>query len=191
MSVDEIDGVVIEEIDKDENAVEASLKKKSDLSYYHAHGKAREDLSAATKITGDLHLCNPDGVEKLDEKDPRYFERLELSQPKVVKLEKYMIDDSEKTVKVYLEFPTAEILRDGEITTEFEDLGMCIKVKLGMCIYEFLVRDQPYHERVWPEKTKYRISSDKTRMSITLFKMHPDRWPNFLKKNLNRHTGWE
>ena len=58
-------------------------------------------------------------------------------------------------------------------------------------VYQFQVNDQPFHGKIIPEKSKERVSSDKTRLGITLVKKVEDRWPQLKEKKMSQHTGWE
>lgn len=188
------------------NPVAASLEKKSDLSYFHAHARPREDLSNAQHISGE-GLCNTltTGVEAVDENDPRYFER-KIPDAQIILLKKFLFEDGDKAVKVHVEFETDTILKNGRITKcEYYEYGMVCEICLekppptGEAVgkkqlYRWEVSaTRPFHNPVVPGECKYRISSDKKRLVFTLGKLHKDAeaWPELFRREISQHTGWE
>ncbi|CAD7950486.1 unnamed protein product [Amoebophrya sp. A120] len=190
-----------QQTEEQKRAIEQSLQEKKDLSYYHAHNRPREDLSQAKKLEGK-NLCNPDGnPEKLDEKDERYFPRLaaarDESEPvrRIKKVEKYMFEDGNKNVKLHVDFEDPEILKQGTVTVTYQEDGLGMElnvlVEAQNTIYRFLVRDQPFHAKILPDKNSYKVSSDKCRLVFKLIKENDQEpWPQLLEKKMNKHTGW-
>lgn len=209
--VEEVDagGLVAVGVTPSSNAVASSLANKKDMSYYHAHGRPREDISLAKRVTaGDA----AEEMVKVDEKDPRFFKR-ELP-PRTIMLKKYLFEDGDSYAKVHVELEDPEILKHGSLHVEFFSTGngvemtievwqnnstklFCAKPVTGTeegtsrVLYKFLVRDQPFHGPVNPEKSKYRVSSDKKRVVFTLYKLYEEAWHTLNKKEISQHTGWE
>eukprot|EP00392_Amoebophrya_sp_AT5.2_P002376 g2381.t1 len=190
-------------------AVAASLSKAKDLSYYHAHNRAPEDLSNATKLEGK-GLCRPDGLpEPVDENDERYFDRTlnQRSGQKIVMIEKYLFEDAGKYAKVHVNFENPEILKFGETKITYDEWGLGMQLDVVVptanapapynadtihdaITFRFLVKDRPFHGAIDPTKATHKVSSDKTRIVFKLLKLVDDHWPQFLEKKMNQHTGW-
>ena len=94
-----------------------------------------------------------------------------------------------------------EVLKKGEVSkTEYEETKMCIEVLVKESskdgekrkIYRFAVDKRPFHGKIVPEKSNYRISSDKKRMVFTLFKVDKQEpWPELMHREISQHTGWQ
>ncbi len=185
------------------NAIEKSKQEHGDLSYYQGQ-RQEEDLSKAEKIavplrTGESAKQVPavlnggasDEAIVLDKEDPRYVER-KVPDREVVSLNAtFMFEENDDKVKIHIKFPEKEILETGKLETEFWERGLRVHCDLGKKSYRFLVKDQPLHAEIVPEKCKFRVSSDKMRLVLTLVKFEPDeRWGRLLHKEMNQHTGW-
>eukprot|EP00397_Hematodinium_sp_SG-2012_P040042 GEMP01043817.1.p1 GENE.GEMP01043817.1~~GEMP01043817.1.p1 ORF type:complete len:181 (+),score=30.13 GEMP01043817.1:93-635(+) len=169
-----------------ESVVKESTLKHGDLSYYHAHQRPREDVSGAKLIEGK-GLAAPSAVQ-LKPGDDGYVER--PIESKVCHIDKHMFADEKDKVKVYLDFPPG-VLREAKVEVDFWDLGLEARIILPELKMVFLVCDQPFHEKIIPEKSSWRINSSQTKLVLSLAKIMIDDWPQLVKKNLSAATGWK
>jgi hypothetical protein len=183
------DEVVIEEVTSEKNAIQQSLEKK-EFSYYHAHGKEKEVIPDELRRGGDDPLSFADGAA------PKRIENDIVKKPeeKITWIDDLAFGDESGKVKLYIDFP--ESLEGAEITCDFRKFGLTLIARLpnGGTAYGFYIEPDNYwilepdrsnglHAEVVPDQCKYRVSSSKQKITVTLAKADKNEgWHELRKK---------
>mmetsp|Transcript_96665 Transcript_96665/g.171173 ORF Transcript_96665/g.171173 Transcript_96665/m.171173 type:complete len:210 (+) Transcript_96665:53-682(+) len=181
--------------------VAQSIQEKGANSYYFAHAKPREDLSEAKQIEGDGQrrlADNLGGPARVEEVDAWLAEGVQsrAAMEKVKWREDYAWGDEDKKVKVYVEFPDGILGRpDTKVEADFGSTSFKVLVRgdtgVEAQVMGITNGEHPLAHEIVPEQSSYRISSNKTRLTITLKKKDPaEAWTSLKKKVISQHTGW-
>mmetsp|Transcript_24437 Transcript_24437/g.44844 ORF Transcript_24437/g.44844 Transcript_24437/m.44844 type:complete len:204 (-) Transcript_24437:103-714(-) len=200
-------GTEAEAVPSAESKVKASIEAKGENSYYYAHSRGREDLSAAQEITGDgtRQLASlKGGPQKLDgeadvdavldeEVKEKFQERSKAE--KIRWREDYAWGDDGAKVKIYLEFQSGGLdHKDCKVETNFGKRSFEVVVRgLGGTDEVVGIRNGEHElsNDIVPEKCSHRVSASKNKVTVTLAKAdEQEPWSNLKKKNISQHTGW-
>lgn len=174
--------------------VAESIASKGENSYYYAHGRPKDDLTSATRIEGDgtvSVLASNDGMRKLSEVKPTA-----QAERKVRWREDYSWGDDGPKAKIYVEFPEGALGHpEVKVEAKFEELGFEVVVSGAGEEGEVVGVTNGVHAlsgKIVPEKCQWRISSNRSRLTVTLVKAEPEEgaWGNLKKHNMSQHTGW-
>mmetsp|Transcript_41768 Transcript_41768/g.100248 ORF Transcript_41768/g.100248 Transcript_41768/m.100248 type:complete len:190 (+) Transcript_41768:43-612(+) len=172
-------------------ALGKSLEAKGDTSYYFAHKKGREDLSDLKQIegTGDRVLATKDGLPRKASED----EEFDLEEDEKIQwCENYAWGDDGAKVKIYLELPRG-IDSSTQVTSDFgeDSFRVIIKYADGQT---FGLRNGEHvlAHKIVPEKCTHRVSSTKSKITVTLVKVDDkEPWVTLKKKVMSKATGWQ
>jgi len=156
--------------------VAESIASKGENSYYYAHGRPKDDLTSAQRIEGDgtVPVLASDGMKKLGEGSQAPL----APEKKVRWREDYSWGDDGPKAKVYVEFPEGALGRpEVKVDAKFEELSFEVLVSGAGTDGEVVGVTNGAHAlsgKILPEKCSWRISSNRSRLTITLVKAEPE-----------------
>eukprot|EP00928_Gymnodinium_smaydae_P094928 TRINITY_DN8062_c0_g5_i1.p2 TRINITY_DN8062_c0_g5~~TRINITY_DN8062_c0_g5_i1.p2 ORF type:complete len:204 (+),score=59.74 TRINITY_DN8062_c0_g5_i1:69-680(+) len=196
---EEVAGAVPSTGADDKSKVKESIEAKGSNSYYYAHAKPKEDLSAAKRIEGDgtRQLADIDGgPAKLEKPDEWLAQVADEEEKKVEQIhwrEDYAWGDDGAKVKVYVEFPPGSLKKpEVRVSSRFDRKQFELTVT-GLEGGPQGVRNGVHElsHPILPEKCSHRVSAEKGRITVTLVKENPEEsWASLKKKVISQHTGW-
>ena len=158
------------------SALQASIGKKGQYSYYYAHKKKPEDEKEGQVFVGNGIVTGGDPVLLKKQESLK-----EPEKPKQLAITKYLwMDDGDK-VKIYIDLkePVYEGVLQSSVEVNFQEQALTVEMVDGKGNMHRLQLPN-LHDKIEPEKSKWNIRNEK--VTIRMHKWIDTKWRELTSK---------